>query len=126
MAAVLFGVRSVLSCRPIPGALPLLWLAICAGAGSISAHADSARADRCTTRVIVAFAKDQGNRPSDRFVRELAHSDGIQLTFLRTIGPGLYLFSLTAPGTDCRDALERLRHDAQVRSVDVDERREVA
>ncbi len=71
------------------------------------------------------FARDQGSRPGDRYVRQLAHSDGVQLTFLRTIGPGLYLFSLTAPGMDCRDALERLRHDANVRSVDVDKRREV-
>ncbi len=99
--------------------MPLL--AACAA----SAQAGSSQGDPCATRVIVAFSKDQGTRPSDRFVGDLAHADGVRLEFMRTVGPGLYLFSLTAPDVDCRDALERLRRDGRVRSVDVDERRNI-
>lgn len=77
----------------------------------------------CATQVIVAFSKDQGSRPNGGFVRELARADGVQLRFLRTIGPDLYVFSLATPEPKCRDALERLRRDARVRSVSVDQRR---
>jgi len=90
---------------------------------SIAAQPARSQIGPCATQVIVAFSRDQGNRPSDRFVRDLARADGVRLTFLRTIGLGLYVFSLAAPDSNCRDALERLRRDARVRSVDVDQRR---
>jgi hypothetical protein len=76
--------------------------------------------------VIVAFSKDQGSRPSDRFVSDLARVDGVRLTFLRTIRADLYVFSVEASDADCPHALERLRHDARVRSIDINGRRRVS
>jgi len=92
------------------------------GCGSIAAQ-PSSRADPCAVQVIVAFSKDEGSRPNDRFVRDLAHAARVQLRFLRTVGPDLYVFALATPEPSCRDALERLERDARVRSVDVDRRR---
>jgi hypothetical protein len=108
---------AVVSCRSASGLLVLPVLA------SIAAQPASSQVDPCATQVIVAFSRDQGNRPSDRFVSDLARADGVRLTFLRTLGSGLYVFLLAAPDSKCRDALERLRRDARVRSVDVDQRR---
>lgn len=58
---------------------------------------------------------------------DLARAAGVQLTFLRTVGPNLYAFSLTDAhaDADCATALERLRSGPRVRSVAVDERRRV-
>jgi len=82
-------------------------------------------ADPCETTIIASFFREQGSRPDERFVTDLAHAAAVHLTFLRSIGPHLYVFSVTAPDADpgCREALERLRHDPRVRSVDVDTRR---
>jgi hypothetical protein len=79
----------------------------------------------CSTRVIVTFAQRQGKTPSPELVTQIAHEAGIQLGFIRAAGPGLYVFSLTAGGSDpsCRQALTRLRRNARIRSVDVDARR---
>ena len=82
-------------------------------------------ADRCETTVIASFFQEQGSPPDERFVTDLAHAAAVHLTFLRSIGANLYVFSMTAPDADpqCHEALERLRHDPRVRSVDVDARR---
>jgi hypothetical protein len=108
------------------GMLAPLVLAACAGRGPISVHAGSSQVDPCATQVIIAFFGDQGSRPSDRFVGDVARADSVALKFVRNIGPGLFVFSLTAPDPNCRAALQRLRRDARVRSVDVDRRRGIS
>jgi hypothetical protein len=79
----------------------------------------------CETAIIATFSEDQGSRPDDGFVTDLARSAEVHLTFLRLAGPGLYVFTLSSmdPDPSCREALGRLRHDARVRSVDKDLRR---
>jgi hypothetical protein len=59
-------------------------------------------------------------------VADLARAADVQLTFVSVIARNLYLFALSGSGgdADCRRALERLRQDARVRSVDIDERRQ--
>jgi hypothetical protein len=110
--------------------LALALIAAGFGFAATPAHSGSStptsHVDPCATQVIVAFSTDQGSRPSDRFVSDLAHANAVQLTFLRTIGSGLYLFSLAAPDADCGAALERLAHDARVRSVDSNRRRKIS
>jgi len=98
-------------------------LAACAVWQAGSADPPSAQVDSCSTEVIVAFSKDQGSRPIDALVSDLAATDRVRLTFLRTVGPGLYLFSLQASERGCGHAIERLRRDARVRSVDLNRRR---
>ncbi|HUN73516.1 MAG TPA: hypothetical protein VMU40_03275 [Steroidobacteraceae bacterium] len=98
-------------------------LAACAVWRASSAYPPSAQVDSCSTQVIVGFSKDHGSRPPARFVSDLASSDRVRLRFLRTVGPGLYLFSLRASEQDCSHAIERLRRDARVRSVDLNRRR---
>jgi hypothetical protein len=117
---------TLLSYCSIRTLLTLPVLASCAGCEGIVAHPASSLVDPCSAQVIVAFSTDQGVRPSERFVQDVARAEGVRLTFLRTIGPGLYAFALAAPSLSCGDALERLRRDARVRSVDLDQRRGIA
>jgi len=58
-------------------------------------------------------------------VTDLARAVGVQLALIRTVTPGLYVFSLASAESDpgCREALERLRRDARVRSAEIDARR---
>jgi hypothetical protein len=74
----------------------------------------------------VAFAAEMQHAPDDRFVADLARAADVQLTFVSVIARNLYLFTLAGSSgdVDCRPTLERLRQDARVRSVDVDERRQ--
>ncbi len=105
-----------------------LLLGVFAGAAFAPGFAAAAtHEDGCHVRVIVAFASPQGAPPDAHFVTNLAHATAVQLTFLRSIGPGLDLFALSSSERDpsCRNALARLRHDRRVRSADVDQRRRV-
>lgn len=126
VAGIESSLRAVLSHRSIPVLLSAPVLVACGGCAGLAAHTRGPQADPCTAQVIVAFSQDQGSRPSDRLVQEVARAEGVRLTFVRTIGPGLYAFSLSAGESDCRDALERLRRDSRVRSVDVDQRRGIS
>lgn len=104
----------------------LILAAVLAGCTPVMTPA-ATHEDGCHIRVIIAFAPAQGVPPDAHFVTNLAHTAAVQLTFLRSIGPGLDLFALSTTERDpsCRDALGRLRHDPRVRSADVDQRRRV-
>jgi hypothetical protein len=117
-----FAIRSALA----PGILAPAVLAACAHTAlRASELAGDGHDPSCTTRVIVIFTEDQGAAPSPELVTGIAREAAMQLTFIRTVGPGLYVFSLTAADSDpsCAQALMRLRQNARIRSVDVDARR---
>jgi hypothetical protein len=102
-----------------------LALAACATRTS-AADPATARAGGCDTRVIMAFAAEMQHPPDDRFLAELGQATDVQLTFVSIVARNLFLFTLSggAGDVDCRPALERLRQDSRVRSVDIDERRQ--
>ena len=117
-----FVIRSVLA----PGILAPALLAACAhNALRASEVAAGGHDPTCSTRVIVIFTENQGAVPSPELVTGIARESAMQLTFIRAIGPGLYVFSLTAADSDpsCAQALMRLRQNPRIRSVDVDARR---
>lgn len=100
-------------------------LAACAAPGMSRGATGATGVAHCTERIIVTFLQPQGHAPDPALVAHMARDARAQLTFLRTAGPGLYVFRLSAPGSGagCRGALARLRHDPRIRSVDVDRRR---
>jgi len=75
----------------------------------------------------MTFTEDLGERPADAFVSQIARAANVVLVFVRTAGPGLYVYQLDAGATDdgCDAPLTRLRRDERVRSVDLDRRRTV-
>ncbi len=74
----------------------------------------------------MAFSPAMAHAPDDGFVKDLAHAAGVELVFVSTIAPNLHLFSLSATDGEsgCQHALEGLRRDSRVRSVDLDTRRQ--
>jgi hypothetical protein len=110
----------LLSCI-VPAAGAPFVLSGCSASGSAMTPA----APTCSSRVIVTFVQRLERDPDDAFVGSLAAAAGIQLAFLRSAGPGLYVFALADSESDssCRDSVERLRRDARVRSVEIDARR---
>jgi hypothetical protein len=74
-------------------------------------------------QVIVALQGD----PAPALVADLGRVSGARLELVRSMTTNLHLFALSAPGpqADCVAAVERLRGDARVRSVDVDQRRQI-
>lgn len=106
-------------------ARPLLTLVLgCAAAACVqprgAAQADPAT---CNVRVIVAL----NQTPDDSVLRDLSRVSGAKLELIRTMTSNLHLLALEAQGTDseCTAAMERLRADPRVRSVDVDARRKI-
>ena len=99
-------------------------LAACA-ARMHAADPSVAPADRCNSRVIISFSPGTRPMPDDNFVKDLSRAARIKLAFVSTITPNLHVFTLSAVEVDpaCHDALERLRRDPRVRSVDLDARR---
>jgi hypothetical protein len=104
----------------------LLVLTACLGCGGDAAPA-AASTQICEQRIIVSFQHDPGRAPDASFVTDLARATRVQLTFLRLAGPNLYVFSLSTSDPDprCAAAIDRLRKDARIRSVDLDQQRRV-
>jgi hypothetical protein len=77
----------------------------------------------CSVQAIVALQVD----PEPSLVADLGRASGARLELVRTMTPNLHLFSLTTPAdeAECAAAVERLRRDPRVRSVDIDERRQI-
>jgi hypothetical protein len=99
-------------------------LAACASSNT-PAKAGGAHRDPCASQVIITFTQNQGTTPNSELIEQIARAASVQLSYVRTAGPGLYVFSLSTAEADpsCEDALRRLRRDARVRSVDVDAHR---
>ena len=104
---------------------PLLMIVLsCAAAACAQPHdvAHAAPPD-CSVRVIVAL----NDSPTDALLADLSRVSGARLELVRTMTSNLHLLTLEAQGADseCAAAMERLRADPRVRSVDVDERRKI-
>ena len=93
---------------------------------SLVANSAAAAATGCNARVMMAFASEMKHAPSDRFVAKLGRASNVHLTFVRVISNNMFLFALsgTPADTDCRLPIDRLRHNSQVRMVDIDGRRQ--
>ena len=83
--------------------------------------------DPCAIRIIIVFKDDPGDHPDADLVAGGERDASLTLTYVREAGPNLFVYSLSsaAPDAGCRQALERLRRDARVRSADVDAQRRV-
>lgn len=77
----------------------------------------------CTLQVIVALDA----APDAALLADLSRVSGARLELVRTMTSNLHLLALEAQGDDseCKAAMERLRGDPRVRSVDVDSRRKI-
>jgi hypothetical protein len=104
----------------VPRSLLLIWG--CAAAACAQPRADVTPSS-CSVRVIVALQ----SAPADALIADLARVSGARLELVRAMTSNLHLFTLTAAGPEreCTAAIERLRGDARVRAVDLDQRREV-
>jgi hypothetical protein len=106
-------------------ARPLLALVLgCAAAACVQPRevAQAVPSD-CSLQVIVALDA----APDDKLLADLSRVSGARLELIRTMTSNLHLLALEAQGADseCRAAMERLRGDPRVRSVDVDARRKI-
>ena len=65
--------------------------------------------------------------PDAALLADLSRVSGAHLELIRTMTSNLHLLALQAQGGDseCKAAMERLRGDPRVRSVDVDARRKI-
>ena len=100
------------------------WLAIaaCAQACAQAPAQPPAAAGGCSARVVVGFhAATDGDA-----IAALATSHALTLSIVNRLLPDLYVLDLGARGGDpaCEAAVERLRADSRVRSVELDARRE--
>jgi hypothetical protein len=96
-------------------------LAACAQACAQAPVEPPAAASGCGTRIVVGF---RAPTESDA-IAALASSHTVTLAIVDRLLPDLYVLDLGARGGDpaCEAALERLRADARVRSVELDARR---
>ena len=102
--------------------LVLLTAALPACAQQRASDRDGA-ATGCELPVIVAFATP----PDDALLAALGRAAGVRLEQAASLTTNIYSLTLRADGADtvCRDAVQRLRADPRVRSVDLDERRQI-
>lgn len=110
--------------RPLAAAIAAALLSACAGCGPAQSVAEQ-RGGSCEARVILIPSQSMQAPPDDSFVTSLARAAQVRLTFLRSVGPDVLVFSLAAEGDDpgCAKALERLEGDPRVRSVEIDAKR---
>jgi len=96
-----------------------LVLAACGGNSNI------ARAEQCREQITLSLAP--GVFRTERVEDALQDDAEVNLTFLRSTGPTLHVYELSARGQDpgCRSALTRLRQDSRVRFAEPAARRKV-
>ncbi len=107
------------------GLLPRVALVLlsCTTAACAQPRSDAREAAGCSVQAIVALQVE----PVPSVVADLGRASGARLELVRSMTTNLHLFSLAAPGAeaDCVAAIERLRRDPRVRSVDLDQRRQI-
>lgn len=96
----------------------------CAMRSTPSAAATPQHGD-CSSGVIVTFIAGITQPPTTDLVNDLAQRAQVRLQFVRRIWGELDAFKLSVDEADpdCRNALERLRQDARIRSADLDSQR---
>lgn len=97
----------------------------CAAGACVQPRAEVAQAAPSTCMLNVIVALDAV--PDAALLADLSRVSGAHLVLIRTMTSNLHLLALEAPGDDseCKAAMERLRGDPRVRSVDVDSRRKI-
>ncbi len=92
---------------------------------SCGGNSNIARADQCRQQIVISLAPGVGR--TDREMDRLADDTEVQLEYLRSTSPTLFVYSLSARGKDpgCQGALARLRQDSHVRFAEPDGRRNV-
>jgi hypothetical protein len=105
------------------GRTHLLLVVLGCAANACAQPRGDAREPTCSVQVIVALQSS----PDSALVADLGRASGARLELVRAMTSNLHLFSLTAAGpqAECNAAMERLRRDARVRSVDLDQRRQI-
>jgi hypothetical protein len=103
-----------------------LWALVAGGATACAQPRDDLSRDvsgGCSVRVIAGLA----STPDAALLEDLSRASGARLELIRDMTSGLHLLSLQAAGPDseCMAAIERLRGDPRVRSVDLDQRRQI-
>lgn len=101
-------------------------MAVLVGAAMMtgSCTAQPAQVIGCNSRILVTFTQSAGLPPDAGLIREIARSAGVRLKYVSALSANLGVFELSVPGEpSCENALERLRHDARIRSADPDARR---
>jgi hypothetical protein len=104
--------------------VPWALAVVCAISGcKLGGDAAFPRTAECSVRVIVRFASEA----DDALLSELERAHTLELEPLGAITADLRVYTLRAVGSDdeCRAAIDRLRRDERVRSVDLDARREL-
>ena len=105
--------------------LALLGLIFCAGLAACRADPIAQLPDTCRTQIIVAFASATQTPPDPLFVKAIVAASHLRLTYVRSVNSDLHVFAVTSAEADqdCSRSLARLRADARIRSVDIDQRR---
>ncbi|HEY4211031.1 MAG TPA: hypothetical protein VGM84_06105 [Steroidobacteraceae bacterium] len=107
------------------GRRALFELICCASLAACRADPAAQPSDACRTQVIVVFASPVQTPPDPDFVKAVATASHVHLSYVRSINPELHVFVATSAEADrdCSRSLARLRGDARIRSVDIDQRR---
>ncbi len=107
------------------GRRALLVPIFCASLAACRADPIAQLPDACRIQVIVAFAGAAPTAPDPNFVEAVATASHVHLTYVRSVNPELHVFAVTSADADrdCSRSLARLRGDARIRSVDIDQRR---
>jgi hypothetical protein len=103
-----------------------LWTLVATGAAACAQPRDDLTHDvpsGCDVRVIAGLT----SAPDAALLADLSRASGARVDLIRSMTSGLHLLSVQAAGpeSECMAAIERLRGDARVRSLDLDERRRI-
>ena len=82
-------------------------------------------AERCNEQIMLSLSPGVGR--TDRVMEGLEEDARVHLEFLRSAGPTLHVYTLTAKGRDpgCVSALSRLRQESNVRFAEPERRRAI-
>jgi hypothetical protein len=94
-----------------------LTLVSCGGISNV------ARAEQCREQIMLSLAP--GVARTDRVIEGLEEDASVQLEYLRSASPNLFVYSLSSREKDpgCTSALSRLRQNSRVRFAEPDQRR---
>lgn len=110
--------------RRLPGAVALVTIAVaCAIGGCKERVAETTFAPKAECSVIARFTTEANSA----LLADLERMNAVELEPLSAITDDLRVYRLHAVGSDddCIAAIERLRRDERVRSIDLDARREL-